>query len=124
DERRQEFSLGDAEVKGRATTLAGRSLRLTATGGAALPTGDYTARSGPGALGDAARALTIGRGVFWGVADVEGRYELARGVATTASVQGRLPFGEAADGFRWGPELRALTEVEVRPWSGPIGLAL
>ena len=50
-ERRQETSLGDVEVRPRATTLIGRTVRLTASGGAALPTGGYTVRSGPGALG-------------------------------------------------------------------------
>jgi thiol-disulfide isomerase/thioredoxin len=123
EERRTDFSFGDAEVRPRATTLVGRSLRLTGIAGAALPTGAYTARSGPGALGDAARAVTIGRGVFWGIAEVEARWEPARRVALTSATGGRVPLGEASDGFRWGPELRTLGEVEVRPF-GPIGIAL
>ncbi len=115
-ERRTELSLGDAEIRPRATTLVGKSLRLTGIAGAALPTGNYTARSGPGALGDSARALTIGRGVFWAIGEIEARYEPTRGLALTASAQGRAPLGEASDGFRWGPELRGNGEVEVRPW--------
>jgi thiol-disulfide isomerase/thioredoxin len=115
-ERRTELSFGDAEIKPRATTLVGRSLRLTGIAGAALPTGNYTARSGPGALGDSARALTIGRGVFWAIAEGEARFEPTRGLALTASTQGRVPLSEASDGFRWGPELRGNGEVEVRPW--------
>lgn len=114
-DRRRDFSLGDAELRGRGTTLLGRSFRLTGVAGAALPTGSYTPRSGAEALGDSARALTIGRGVYWGLAEIEGRYEPARAVALTSSTQGRLPLGEASDGFRWGPELRTLGEVEVRP---------
>jgi thiol-disulfide isomerase/thioredoxin len=115
EERRQDFSLGDAEIKPRATTILARSVRLTGVAGAALPTGSYTARSGAGALGDSARSLTIGRGVFWGVAEVEGRVEATRALSFTTSAQGRLPLGEASDGFRWGPELRGNGEVEVRP---------
>jgi hypothetical protein len=124
-ERRTDVSLGDAEIKPRATTLIGRSLRLTGLAGAALPTGNYTAHSGPGALGDAARAVTIGRGVFWGIAEVEARIEPVRErVALTAGAQGRVPIGEASDGFQWGPEVRSLTEVEVRPFSKMFGFAV
>lgn len=122
DERRRDFSLGDAELHGRGTTLLGRSVRLTGVGGAVFPTGSYTPRSGAEALGDSARALTIGRGVYWGLAEVEGRYEPLREIALTSSTQGRLPLGEASDGFRWGPELRTLAEVEVRPISA-LGIA-
>ena len=117
EERRRDFSLGDAELHGRGTTLLGRSFRLTGVAGAVFPTGSYTPRSGAEALGDSARALTIGRGVYWGLAEIEGRYEPARAVALTSSTQGRLPLGEASDGFRWGPELRTLAEIEVRPVS-------
>jgi thiol-disulfide isomerase/thioredoxin len=46
-----------------------------------------------------------------------------RRVALTSATGGRVPIGEASDGFRWGPELRTLGEVEVRPF-GPIGIAL
>lgn len=124
-ERRTDVSLGDAEIKPRATTLIGRSLRLTGLAGAALPTGSYTAHSGPGALGDAARAVTIGRGVFWAIAEVEARVEPVRGVvALTAGTQGRLPVGEASDGFQWGPELRSFTEIEARPFSKTFGFAI
>ena len=122
-ERTQELSLGDGEVRGRATTLVGRALRLTGIAGAALPTGNYTVRSGAGALGDSARALTIGSGVYWGIAEVDARAEAARGIAFDVSAQGRLPVGEAPDGFRWGPELRTNGEVEVRPFDGPISVA-
>ncbi|MBX3185398.1 MAG: thioredoxin family protein [Labilithrix sp.] len=122
-ERRSELSFGDAEVRGRGTTLLGRSVRLTAIAGAALPTGGYTPRSGAEALGESSRALTIGRGVFWALAEVEARWEPSRHLALTASAQGRAPLGEAADGFRWGPELRTLGEIEARPIA-PIGLAL
>jgi thiol-disulfide isomerase/thioredoxin len=121
-DRRRDFSLGDAEVHGRGTTLLGRSFRLTGVAGAVFPTGSYTPRSGAEALGDSARALTIGRGVYWGLAEIEGRYAPARAVALTTGLQGRLPLGEANDGFRWGPELRTLGEVEVRPIS-VLGLA-
>jgi thiol-disulfide isomerase/thioredoxin len=122
EERRRDFSLGDAELHGRGTTLLGREFRVTGVAGAVFPTGSYTPRSGAEALGDSARALTIGRGVYWGLAEIEGRYEPARAVALTSSTQGRLPLGEASDGFRWGPELRTLGEVEVRPISA-LGIA-
>jgi len=114
-ERRQDLSLGDLELKPRATTIVGRVARLTASAGAALPTGSYTERSGPGALGDAARALTIGRGVFWGVGEIEGRIEPVRRIVFTATAAGRLPVNDAPDGFRWGPELRTAGEIEARP---------
>jgi hypothetical protein len=122
-ERRQDSSLGDLELKPRATTVVARTLRLTASGGAAFPTGSYTERSGPGALGDAARALTIGRGVFWGIAEVEGRLEPVRRIALTASAAGRVPLDDAPDGFRWGPELRTSGEFEARPIER-LGLAI
>lgn len=115
EEKRSELSFGDVELKPRATTLLGRSVRLTGVAGAALPTGSYTPRSGAEALGESARALTIGRGVYWGVAEIEARWEATRGLALTSATQGRVPLSEAADGFRWGPELRTLGEIEVRP---------
>lgn len=121
---KRDASLGDAELKPRATMLVDRSLRLTGVAGAVLPTGSYTAHSGPGALGDAARSITIGRGVFWALAEAEIRFEPARHVALTSSTQGRVPIGEAADGFRWGPELRTSAEVEVRPFGDVLGIAL
>jgi hypothetical protein len=122
-ERTQELSFGDGELRGRWTTLVGRSLRLTGLTGAALPTGNYTVRSGAGALGDSARALTIGRGVTWTLAEVDARAEATRGVAFGVSAQGRLPVGDAPDGFRWGPELRTSGEIELRPFRGPIAVA-
>jgi hypothetical protein len=122
-ERRQDGSFGDLELKPRATTVVGRSVRLTASTGAAFPTGSYTERSGAGVLGDSARALTIGRGVFWGIAEVESRFEPARRLALTASASGRLPLGDAPDGFRWGPELRTIGEFEARPIER-LGLAI
>lgn len=114
-ERRREFSLGDVEVRPRATTLLGRTVRLSANAGAALPTGGYTVRSGSAALGESSRALTIGRGVTWALGEVEARWEPVRGLGLTTATSGRLPIGEASDGFKWGPEGRVLSEVEVRP---------
>lgn len=122
-ERRREFSFGDLELHGRATTLLGRSVRLTGIGGVALPTGGYTPRSGSEALGESSRALTIGRGVVWGLAEVEARWQANAWLSIAGATQGRVPLGEASDGFRWGPELRTSAEAEVRPIA-PIGIAL
>jgi len=97
---------------------------MTAEAGAALPTGGYTTRSGQGALGDAARTLTVGRGVTWGIANAEARWAATRAVAVTCSAEGRVPFGEAPDGFRWGPEIRAFAEGEIRPFGPMFGFAL
>lgn len=123
EERREEFALGDVEVKPRATTLLGRSVRIAGAAGAALPTGGYTVRSGAGALGEASRALTIGRGVYWMVAEADVRWQAAAEWTLGLAAQARAPLGEARDKFRWGPEGRVSSEVEWRPLR-PLGIAL
>jgi len=123
DARRGEVALGDVEVKPRATAVLGRSVRLTGAAGAALPTGGYTVRSGVGALGEASRALTIGRGVLWAIVEADVRWQAVPTWTFGVTGQLRAPLGEAGDGFRWGPEGRANAEAEWRPWRA-VGLAL
>jgi len=115
DERRNEVAFGDVEVKPRATTLIGRSVRVGGGAGAAFPTGGYTVRSGAGALGEASRALTIGRGVYWLLAEADVRWQAASAWTLGLASQVRAPLGEARDRFRWGPEGRVSSEVEWRP---------
>lgn len=117
--------LGDLEARARYSLGLGR-VRLSAALGAALPTGQYAARSGTVALFENARYLSLGRGVVWGLADLEARLELPARFSLALGGTGRLPLYDARDGFRWGPEARAVVSVSSGPWFDrfAVGVAL
>jgi thiol-disulfide isomerase/thioredoxin len=89
--------------------------RLAAAAGAALPTGPYAARSGQVGFDENASYLTLGRGTVWFLADLDARLALPRRVGLFGTATVRTSLGDARDGFRWGPELRATVGASAGP---------
>ncbi len=118
--RRTDQGLGDLEV--RARQGLGRWLSRPTTSitlGGVVPSGPYVARSGAANLAPEANALTLGRGVVWGIAEIDSRLGLTPRTSMVAQLSGRVPLGRASDGFDWGPELRATAGVQIAsitPW--------
>ncbi|MDP2274588.1 MAG: thioredoxin family protein [Archangium sp.] len=102
---RGEVGLGDLEARARYAWRFGK-VRLSGALGSAFPTGPSIARSGEAAVLETARYLTLGRGVFWGLADLDVRLTLPALFSLFASGTLRVGLNDTADGFRWGPELR------------------
>ena len=111
---RSDFGLGDLEARARYAFGFGK-LRLSGALGSALPTGPSIARSGEAALLETARYLTLGRGVVWGLADLDARWSLPASFSLFASSTLRVGLGDTRDGFRWGPELRGTAGVALGP---------
>jgi thiol-disulfide isomerase/thioredoxin len=116
----------------RPLRLGASAPRLVASLGVAAPTGVYVEREGlddidpfvnrsrgwdggagwediditTSAGGDSTRFLSIGRGVWWLLGDLELLGRAGTLVGYYAGVQTRLPLGHAPDGFGWGGEVR------------------
>lgn len=76
---------------------------------------DITAGTG----GDSSRYLSIGRGVWWALADLEIIGSLGSRFGYYGAVQTRLPLNFAPDGFEWGTEIRntvGINAVVVPGW--------
>ncbi|MFN0246701.1 MAG: TlpA family protein disulfide reductase [Kofleriaceae bacterium] len=107
--------LGDLELRVRqATPRSWRVPRLTATVGLALPTGPYVARSGAANLPPEAATLTLGRGVAWGIGELEVVLRAGPRASVFAQTSARLPLHRTSDAFDWGSELRATVGGSVR----------
>jgi thiol-disulfide isomerase/thioredoxin len=109
-EQRTDDGLGDLELRVRQAAspwLAGSRWSAGAAIGAALPTGDYVARSGAANLPEEAAGLALGRGVTWWLVEVDGRREIARRGSAFAQITARGPLGRTDDDYQWGPEARA-----------------
>lgn len=109
--------VGDLELRLRQdlTSAIGlpKGLRWGATLGGVLPTGVYLPAAakqdflvGAGTADTGSRELNIGRGVGWLVADTDVNWSATAELLLYGNIQGRLPLGEAPDGFGWGPEIR------------------
>ena len=109
------FTLGDLEARGRYARRLG-PVRLQVAAGFAFPTGPSIARGGEAAVLEAARYLTLGRGVTWSLVDLDGRLALPATFSLFLSSTLRVPLGETRDGFRWGTELRGTVGVAAGPW--------
>lgn len=121
---RSDPGVGDLEARVRYAARLGR-LRLSGAAGMASPTGPSIARSGEAALLETARYLTLGRGVFWALADVDARVALPASFSVFASGTLRVGLHDARDGFRWGPELRGTGGLSFGPVvSGRLSFAL
>lgn len=106
--------------------------RLAVTLGAVAPTGRYTERtlasrfdlvdSDPfaSAVGDSpvARDLSLGRGVWWLLADAEVSAQVLSTVGVSANVVTRTPMGKGSDGFDWGEDVRLGLGARWSAWPG------
>ncbi|MEZ4404684.1 MAG: thioredoxin domain-containing protein [Kofleriaceae bacterium] len=114
---RTDRGMGDLELRVRQSLTALRPLarsRLGLTLGLVAPTGPYVAKSAAAQLPPEAEALTLGRGVVWGLAEADLRVAVTDQVAATAQLSARLPGGQTDDGYQWGPEARTTVGAQVR----------
>lgn len=106
---RTDSGVGDLEVRLRQSSTRWRPTARTELGGTVglvLPTGPYVARAGAANLSPEANYLTLGRGVTWGLAELDLRRQVSSRVSLLAQLSGRIPLGQADDGFAWGREGR------------------
>ncbi len=107
-EARTDTGVGDLELRARqAFTRWLRSPRLSGTVGLVLPSGRYVERSGAANLPAEAATLTLGRGVTWALAEVDGQLAIGSRGAVFGQLSGRAPLNRTRDEFAWGSELRA-----------------
>ncbi len=114
-----ESGMADAEIRVRQDLSQALDLRsgprLGATFGVVTNTGKYLAAPGASktyiagqtdtnATGN--RDVSIGRGVWWLIGDVDASYSPLRRLMVYGNVQYRQPLGYAVDGFGWGAEMR------------------
>ncbi len=109
--------LGDIEVRVRQNLLAPLSralpVHVAITGGFVAPTGLYIPNS--------VYTATIGRGVWWGLAELAASYDLTSQWAVTLDGAARIPSGSAPDGITWGPEAGGSAGVRfTQPIDGPV----
>ncbi len=131
--------LGDVEVRVRQDVLRPLELgagapRVFCSLGFAAPTGVYVERTSTDDIGqfvepttgwddgrgweaiditpssgDSSRFLSIGRGAWWALADVEAMGAFADNrMGWYGAVMGRVPLSHAPDGFGWGSEVRTI----------------
>ncbi len=116
--------LGDLETRARWLFRPHPKLRLNVAAGAAWPTGPYVARSGLAAFAQSAQYLTLGRGVTWGLAELDLRVALPARLGLFAQSTLRVPFAAAIDGFRWGTEVRGAAGLSLGPLADRLTLSL
>jgi thiol-disulfide isomerase/thioredoxin len=109
------FTIGDLEARGR-YARRWSAVRLQGSVGAAFPTGPSIARGGEAAVLEAARYLTLGRGVVWGLGDLDVRVTLPATLSLFLSSTLRVPLGATRDAFQWGTELRGTAGLAAGPW--------
>lgn len=106
---RTDRSIGDLELRGRqglGRWLPWRTVDGAIAAGAVAPTAPYVARAGAANLPPEASFLTLGRGVWWWLAEADLRVALPARVAMFAQLSARGPTGQASDGYAWGDEVR------------------
>jgi thiol-disulfide isomerase/thioredoxin len=114
--RATERGLGDVEARVRQDMvrwLPKWMPRLALSAGAAAPSGNYLARQGESKFvgqatvdSTAAREVSIGRGVWWALADLDASGPIWKQLSAFGGVATRMPVTDAIDGFRWGMEAR------------------
>lgn len=127
--------LGDLELRLRQDVmslfeLGGRGWpRLVLSAGAVAPTGPYiakqTAVSGNGPVLPASdKYVSLGRGVWWLLADAELFGAIGERLGWYAGLWTRRALTEAVNGFDWGPEARTSVGASYRVLPGRLSAAL
>ncbi len=117
---------GDLEVKARQSLrslLPDGAPNFSVSAGLVSPTGPYASRAGsldPDAIPE--QYLSLGRGAFFALGELDAYFEPLGGFGLFSQGALRFPLTDAADGFRWGPEVRGVTGATLRlassgPWS-------
>jgi thiol-disulfide isomerase/thioredoxin len=111
---RTDNGIGDLEVRLRQSNARFFTIprvSLSATVGMVLPTGPYVAKSGAANLPPEASFLTLGRGIAWGLGELDGRVSLAKRWSVMTQLSARIPLQRTTDDFEWGPEVRGMFGV-------------
>ena len=106
--------LGDLELRVRQLAPRWSTGRLATAIGIVVPTGPYVARSGAANLPPEAATLTLGRGVAWGIGELEVLVRPRPRSSAFAQLSGRVPLHRTSDEFDWGSEARASLGGSVR----------
>jgi len=107
---------GDLEMRIRQNILTplgisgGYIPRITLSVGAVAPTGHFIIKSTGGSQTDSSRYVSVGRGLWWGLADVDVFGRIIDRLGYIVQFASRTPFGTLENddgyGFAWGPEMR------------------
>jgi len=111
---RTDSNIGDAELRIRQRLPWFSKPHLEAGVGLVLPTGPYVARSGAANLPPEASFLTLGRGVSWGILQMQGNVPITEEISSYVQLSARRPFGKTEDDFAWGNEARAVVGAQMR----------
>ena len=111
DTERTDRGTGDLELRVRQAFRL--PIRLGATLGAVLPTGDYAGRSGAANLPPEASTVTLGRGVPWWLVELDARHLIGSRTTALAQLSVRGPLARTDDDFAWGPEARLSAGAQV-----------
>lgn len=113
---KQDQGIGDIEVRVRQNVLAPLSItgkyipRVTISLGTVMPTGNFIVKEDGGAATSTNKYVSLGRGLWWGLLDVDVFGALFERVGYIVQFAGRTPFGalQNNDGyyFKWGSEVR------------------
>ena len=123
-DNRTDTDIGDAELRLRQTLPRLKVPRLDVGVGVALPTGPYVAKSGAANLPPEASYLTLGRGVSWGIVELQASVPVTASSSSYVQLSARTPLGYTDDDFAWGSEARAVVGAQLRLPRGFTALAI
>ncbi len=108
EEARTDTNVGDLELRLAQIIPWLRRPQFQVTLGLAIPSGPYVERSGAANLPPEASFLTLGRGVSWGIAELQANVAITDVFSSYAQLSARTPFTRTKDEFDWGSEARAV----------------
>ncbi len=127
--------IGDIEFRVRQNLLAPFSItnryipRITIAAGLAAPTGNFLGKEGGGGSTDSSRYVSLGRGLWWGLLDVDIFGTILDRMGYIVQVATRMPLGaleNKEDGwyFQWGSEARVNAGLTGILWPGVLNASL
>ncbi len=114
EDNRRDQGIGDLELRARQSLsrlLAWSKISVGMTAGLVIPTAPYVARSGAANPRPEASYLTLGRGITWGLLEMDVRIPVASRWTGLVQLAGRVPLVRAGDGFEWGSEARLTAAI-------------
>lgn len=111
---RTDTNIGDLELRVKQVLPWLKKPRLELGVGLALPTGPYVEKSGAANLPPEASFLTLGRGVSWGILELQASVPISEKVSSYVQLSARHPMSNTEDEFSWGDEARAVVGGQFR----------
>ncbi len=105
---RTDTNIGDLELRAKQVVPWLIKPRLEIGLGLVLPTGPYVPKSGAANLPPEASFLTLGRGVSWGIVELQGSVPISEKVSSYVQLSARHPMSNTNDEFSWGDEARVV----------------